>query len=198
MLPKPQKPLFVLHRCPYVVLLCIGLPAIILSSQSFQSTREKFNRIVDNRLSADEQITFSELEINSLLAHKPPLKIPPGISDLSVQIRVNQATIDANVDFETIKMNSKLAPGVLIDLLLQGEHNLRLHCHVDSGNGTGLIRIASLYIDDTPLQGPLLEWFLNEFLSDQIPFVRFNEPFSLPKNLSYIRLETGRIVIKRF
>lgn len=198
MLPKPLKRPTIASRCSYVVLLCIGLQAVILSSESLQSTREKFDRIVDGHLNAGELIIFSELEINSLLIHSPQMKIPPGISDLSVQLHADQATIDADVDFETVKMNSKLTPGVLIDLLLRGEHKLRLHCHVDSANGMGLIRITSLYIDDTPLQGTLLEWFLNELLVDQVPAVRFNEPFPLPKNLSYIRLETGRIAIKRF
>jgi hypothetical protein len=186
------------HRHHFFVLLCTGLLAVAHSSESIQSTREKLHRVITDRLEIGELVIFSELEINSLLAYRPLVKIPPGLSNLTVTILVGRTIIDADIDFETVKMNSKFTPGLLIDLLLRGEHTLRLYCDAHANDGVGLIRITSLDIDNTPLQGPLLEWFVDEFLADQIPAVHFNEPFSLPRNLDAIHLETGRIMVMRF
>lgn len=172
------------------------LVATSLSPTAGRIVSEKINRIIGNHLAPNEILVFTEHDVNSYLAYESPPQIPKGVSNIRVQILPSRAVIDADVDFQELVVSDAPSPGIFLDLLLRGKRHFNVQCALSSSDGVFTVDVIAIEVDGATLEGPLLAWFLDKFLTLETVGVRFGQPIFLPKNLDYIRLQSSRVMVQ--
>ena len=179
-----------------LVLSGVALAAAPLSPDAGRMAREKFHRIVDERLLPNEVLVFTEQEVNSFLAYEPLPEILDGISNVQVRILENRGLIDADVDWHSVQAAGESEPNLLLRTLLQGRRRVQAVCRFTSGDGVGVLEVESVDIGGVVLRGGLLDWLVEEFVTPHLPEFQPAKPMPLPKKLKQVRLEKGRAVVE--
>jgi len=170
------------------VLLLAGSP------EESHSAAVKLDRISLGEMNPGERITLTQSEINSFLQYDYAGLIPEGIRNLHVELESDSGIVSGRADFSQLGEAQDTATRLLL-MMLRGEHEFAARVRYVSAGGQARADVDSFQIDGRELQGPILDWIVQNYVATDLEGFALGQPTSLGNNLDQIRLETGQVIV---
>ena len=133
---------------------------------------------------------ISEGEANAYF-NEGGVKLPKGVSEVHLQAQPGVIDGHAKVDFDAITA-SKRASNPLLSLFT-GIHDVHLIAQAVGTNGTGTIKVQSVFLDGLEVPQMLLELFAQRYLTPRYPNVGVTSTFKLPMHIDTATVEAGKV-----
>ncbi|MGH9720984.1 MAG: hypothetical protein ACRD8O_12285 [Bryobacteraceae bacterium] len=161
----------------------------------YASARDKFDRLRSERLRPGSRVTLSQRELNAWLNAELGEVGPPGVRDPKLELGEQQATGSAMVDFLKIRQARGKPPGWLMSRLLEGERPVRVKTRIRSKAGLATVDVESVEISGVSIEGRVLQYVIDYYLSPNYPDAKVGKPFELGYGIDRLELRPGSAVI---
>ena len=163
-----------------------------------QAKLDQITRNGTTRRLAGARTAITEAELNSYLRYELADRIPPGVSDPSVEL-LDEGRLagKATVDLAQVSNGRKSAGSLDPFALLRGSLPVTINGVLRTKNGVGTFALESAAISGVPV--PV--WMLQEIVSyysksDTSPLgVSIEKPFVLPSGIREIQLGRGQAIV---
>ena len=170
----------------------------LLSPAAGLSAKKKIDRINSGSLRNGETVILSENEINSFFKYDHAGDIPDGVREVNVELREGGAVLRALVDLSRAQGQNRAPGGIVWRFLLRGERKVVAHCRYRSANGYGRLDVDSVEIDGRTVPRFIVDWLIASYVNPQMPDFEVGKKVALPKKVSRIRPEPGRVVVAAY
>jgi len=133
---------------------------------------------------------ITQAEANAYFA-EGGVKLPKGVTKLQLAAQPGVLDAHALVDFDTI--TQKARAGNPLFSVFTGVHDVHGVAHAEGANGTGTIRVESVYLDNIQVPEIALEFFVERYLKPKYPSVGMTSTFKLPLRIDSAVVESGQV-----
>jgi hypothetical protein len=175
-----ESPLRSLVLVVWLPVSAAGLRAFSSEAASFQ---QKLHRIESETLTAGSKIVLTSHELNAYVVELLAKEAGEGLRNPKVTLGTNRAEGSATVDFVKLQTAKGKPPGILLSLLLRGEHDLAVRARGTSGGGTAQIDLEEVSIDGLVIRGKSLDLLIEYYLIPRVPDIKIGRPFELRHNV---------------
>jgi hypothetical protein len=161
-----------------------GLAACAIALAAVTSTADiahrKFARIEGGKLPPGVRMDLSATELNAWAADEARLYAPGATRNIRLQLNAGSATGSMMVDF--LKLHQAATgenPGWLMKNLFAGERQVTVTGHFDSRNRRARVDLDRVEVSGVPIEGPTLDFLIQNFLKPTFPDVKVDEWFPL-------------------
>jgi hypothetical protein len=162
-------------------------------SAAFVSMHQKIAHLEQNAVKAhpDSKPTEITAEEANAYFNEGGVKLPKGVSQ--VQLMAQPAVIDghAKVDFDAITQSKRSSNPLLS--LFTGVHDVHVIAQATGTNGTGTVKVQSVFLDGLEVPQIALEFFAQRYLTPKYPNVAVTSTFKLPLRIDTAIVETGKV-----
>ncbi len=166
-----------------------------ISEPAAAQMEQKLAQIVDQAARPERSPATTVLwedEINSYFQYRMGARIPPGVSNVRLDLHRDRPSGTAMVDFEQVKAASKKPVNPILDQLLSGRKPIAVAGRFTSARGTGLFHLEQVSVGGFTLRGTLLDLVIRHFVLPRYPHVAIDRPFPLPARIDQVAVEEGR------
>ena len=163
-----------------------------------QAKLDQISRNAATRRLAGTRTSITEAELNSYLRYELGDRIPPGVTEPSVELLDDgRLSGKATVDLARVGQSRKPAAGLDPFALLSGSLPITVNGVLRTKNGVGTFALESAAISGVPVP----TWMLQEIVSyysksDTSPLgVSIEKPFVLPSGIREIQLARGQAIV---
>jgi hypothetical protein len=144
-----------------------------------------------------ESLVVSEGQVNSYLNLTLGPRIPPGVTDLVVQMNGDLLVVRAKVDLDRVPLKRSTDGGFSLLSLLTGVVPVELSGRLKSQEGQGTIELTEARLSGISVPIALVAQLIGT--STRSPALPqgfdINAPFRLPYAMKRVRFETGKAVV---
>src|SRR5262249_4374078 len=120
---------------------------------------------------------------------------PPGVRDPKVELGEQWATGYAMVDFLKIRQARGGKPGWFTSKLLEGERPVRVKARIRSKAGLATVDVESVEVSGIAIDGRVLEYLIDHYLSPNYPDAKVGKPFELGYGIERLEVRPGAAVV---
>lgn len=172
--------------------LLFCLPAPSATDGDYQSARRKMTSIETMKVKRGGRVQFSEAELNAFLRTELHNVTPPGVRNPSSRlIGGNKASGGILIDFLKLQAARGQKPSWLLKQLLSGEREVEAQVRVQSGAGSASVFLERVSVGGIPLEGPALDFLIDNYFSPRYPDAKIGKPFALKYNIERIDITPG-------
>lgn len=161
------------------LLTVIAACVLAAGSPEALSVRQKIERFEADLVPANSKVFFGSAELNKYIAELLHDEVGDGIRNPVLSLGTNRGEGRATVDFTKLQTAKGRPPGMLLGLLLRGEHDLEVRVRTKSGGGQGQVDVEEVAVDGLVLRGRALELLIDYYLTPRVPEVKIGKPFEL-------------------
>jgi hypothetical protein len=155
------------------------------------------NRFKAGKPSRKEPLVVSEGQVNSYLNLTLGPKIPPGVTDLAVQLNGEALVVRAKVDLDRVPLKRPTDSGFSLLSLVTGVVPVELAGRLQSQEGQGTIQLTEARLSGISVPIALVAQLVST--STRGPSLPqgfdINAPFRLPYAMKRVRFELGKAVV---
>jgi hypothetical protein len=163
-----------------------------------QAKLDQITRNGSTRRAAGSRTSITEAEVNSYLRYELGDRIPPGVSEPSVEL-LDEGRLSgkATVDLARVGQGRKASGTLDPFALLSGSLPVTINGVLRTKNGVGTFALESAAISGVPVP----TWMLQEIVSyysksESSPLgVSIEKPFVLPSGIREIQLARGQAIV---
>jgi hypothetical protein len=165
--------------------LLAGTVALVLSgaASDFASIQRKLDDIDAERLRPGARVQLTPAELAAYAEHE----MPDGVRSPKLQLADGTVTGSAMVDFGKVRRAQGHEPGWLMARLIDGERPVSVTARVRSANGQATVEVQRVSIGTVEIDGPTLDFLIQNVLLPMYPDAVVGQPFELGHNVE--RLE---------
>ena len=160
-----------------------GLRAALLlgtAALAFAGVSEKLAAIESGRVPRGGRVTFTLPEINTFAREEAAAYAPQGVRN--VQIRLGQGTVTGLADVDFLKLQTAATgqqPGWMARNLFAGERPVEATVRISSRAGEARVDVDHVEISGVPVEGPVLDYVIANYVLALFPDARVGEWFPL-------------------
>ena len=175
--------------------------ALALSAAAYdaQSAWRKLEFIERGHPSPGTRVQFTPAEINAWLADEARVRAPKAARNLRLELGNGRATGYGEIDFLQLHQAATGAtPNWLLKNLLAGERPVRVSAIFHSENGRGRVDVERVEISGIAIDGPALDFLIENFVRPMFPYATIAEWFPLQYGVDHVAVSaTGVAVVMR-
>lgn len=161
-------------------------------SAAYGSMQQKIAHLEQNAAKPhpDQQPTeITEAEANAYF-NEGGVKLPKGVSQVHLTAKPAVLEGTAKVNFDEITQKARSSNPLLS--LFTGIHDVRVIAQAGGANGTGSIKVQTVYLDNIEVPQIALQFFADRYLKPKYPNVGMDTTFKLPLKIDSAIVDTGR------
>jgi hypothetical protein len=169
-----------------------------IAALAFAGVREKLNEIETGRLSPGGRVVFTPDEVNAFAREEASAYAPHGLRN--VRIALGQETVTANADVDFLKLRSAATgqqPGWMALSLFAGERPVEATVRISSRGGQARVDIENVEISGIPVNGPVLDYVIANYVLPLFPDARVSEWFPLGYGVERITVSPSGVTVVR-
>jgi hypothetical protein len=161
-----------------------------------QSARDKLARIESGRLRPGSRVDFTPGELNAWVREESRNYVQPGaIRDLRLELTDGGATGFAIIDFLKLRQAAGEAPGWLARTFLAGERPVSVVTRIQTRAGMARVEIERVEVSGIPVEGPALNFLIQNYLRPTFPRARVSEWFALGDGVDHLRISRDGVAV---
>lgn len=160
-------------------LVIVATCAIAATSSGALAVRQKIDRFEADEVPPNSKVFFGAAELNQYAVELMREEAGDGLRNPRLTLGTNRAEGKATVDFAKLQTDKGKPPGMLLGLLLRGEHDLEVRVKSTSGGGKAQVDVEEVSIDGFVIRGRTLDLLIEYYLNPRVPDVKIGRPFDL-------------------
>ncbi len=166
---------------------------LLLGSRAdYLNIQRKFDAIEQNRVRAGARVVLPASELNAYAEFELPLVAPQGVRNPSIELVGNNVAVGrAFIDFLKFQSARGEDPGFMIKALLRGEREVTVKARIESALGTATVFLDRVEVSGVPIEGPALDFLIDNYLIPRYPDAKINRPFALKHGIDQIQVSPG-------
>jgi hypothetical protein len=167
------------------------VPALLAAAYGdYESVQRKFGLIESHRLARGTRVELTARELNAWVERQAPLLAPGGVRNPHVTLGQATAEGSALVDFGKLRRAQGYRPGWLMARLLDGEREVRVAARIRSAGGQATVDVERVEISGVVLDGPALQFIIQNFVVPMYPNAAVGQPFELGHRIERLEVQT--------
>ncbi len=161
-----------------------------------QSARRKLEFIERGHPAAGTRVLFTPPEINGWLADEARARAPRAARNLRLELGSGRATGYGEIDFLQLhQATTGAAPNWLLKNLLAGERPVRVSAIFHSENGRGRVDVERVEISGVVIEGPALDFLIENFVRPMFPYAMVAEWFPLQYGVDHVTVSPAGVAV---
>jgi hypothetical protein len=162
------------------------------SYNDYASAKQKFDSIEADRLRSGARVILTFPELTAWVAREAPAGVR------NPQLRVagrDLATGAALIDFGKLERSAGLQPGWLMSKILDGERPVSVTARIRSSAGRATVDIERVEISGLAIDGPTLDFLIQNFLVPMYPDAVIGKPFQLGHRIDRLDVSPSAVTV---
>ncbi|MBM3740423.1 MAG: hypothetical protein FJW39_32110 [Acidobacteria bacterium] len=152
---------------------------LLAQAPEVAAVKSKIQQIEQDRIPAGGKVFFTSRELNLYVTDLLKAEAGDGLKNPKLVLGTNRAEGSAVVNFVKLQTAKGQPPGLLIGLLLRGEHDLTVRVRGRSSGGQAQVDVDEVTLDGLVIRGKTLELLIEYYLQPRVPDVKIGKPFEL-------------------
>jgi len=158
----------------------------------YASAKQKFDSIEAGRLRSGARVILTFPELNAWVAREAPA----GVRNPQLRVAARDlATGAALIDFGKLERSAGRQPGWLMSKLLDGERPVTVTARVRSSAGRATVDIQRVEISGLVIDGPTLDFLIQNFLIPMYPDAVIGRPFELGCRIDRLDVSPSAVAV---
>jgi hypothetical protein len=158
----------------------------------YASAKQKFDSIEAGRLRSGARVILTFPELNAWVAREAPA----GVRNPQLRVAARDlATGAALIDFGKLERSAGRQPGWLMSKLLDGERPVTVTARVRSSAGRATVDIQRVEISGLVIDGPTLDFLIQNFLIPMYPDAVIGRPFELGCRIDRLDVSPSAVTV---
>jgi hypothetical protein len=177
------------------MLVTAALAATLLSGASpeYLSVVRKFSLIEQDRLKPGSRVTLTPQELNAYARQESAEAAPGAVRNPRLDLGAGTATASALIDFGKLRRAEGKSPGWIMSHLLDGERPVTIIARIRSADGTATVDVESVEISGITIEGPMLDFLINNYLIAAYPDAKVGQPFDLGHRIERLDVQPSAV-----
>jgi hypothetical protein len=143
------------------------------------SVKQNIERLEAEKVPPGSKVFFPSADLNQYVVELMRQEVGDGIRNPRLILGTNRAEGRAIVNFVKLQTDKGKPPGLLVGLLLRGEHDLEVRVKSTSGGGKAQVDVEEVSLDGLVMRGRTLDLLIEYYLAPRVPDVKIGKPFDL-------------------
>lgn len=175
------------------LVLTAALSAAVFDSQAVWRKLEFIER---GHPPAGSRVLFTPAEINAWIADEARARAPRGARNLRLELGASRATGYGDIDFVQLHQAATgAAPNWFMKNLLAGQRPVKVSAVFHSEKGRGRVDVERVEISGVAIEGPALDFLIENFVRPMFPYAIVAEWFPLQHGVDRITVNPTGVAV---